>query len=1348
MKTRLNIWSLLLLLTLPDWVPATSGTAIPAGAGRGSWRNFHAADGNNAGPISSVIQDREGYIWFTTYGGGVTRYDGQDFVTFTTADGLAHNQVRPVFQDREGHIWFGTIGGVSRLDGRTAGGDSVSFETFTTEDGLVHNFVSSIFQDREGHFWFGTGDLYFSGGGLSYYDGDIFVNFTTADGLPDPDILSIAQDHQGRMWFATGAGLSRYDGRAVAERTPQVSESLKNSAPSSRDSASSPRDLASSSRDSASSPRDSTSSSRDSAPSPRDSTTFTTFTTRDGLPDDRVNAVWASGDGTLWIGTFGGVSRCDTWTEDGDPVSFANFTTRDGLVNDNVHTIFQDDKGFMWFGTEGGVSRYDGRTFTNFTTEEGLIFNAVESIIQDREGHFWFGTQDGLSWYGGRTITTFTARDGLVENSVRAIVQDREGNMWFGTRGGVSRYDGNTFTNFTTRDGLGSDHIASLIQDRAGHIWAGTFDGGASHFDGRNWTTLDTTDGLAHQTVYGMYEDGEDNLWFATWGGGVSRYDGQNWTTFDTRDGLIHDHVNSVVQDGDGNMWFATLGGGITRYDARTAADRATQVRESLRDSATSRRDSAFFKSFTTADGLLDGYVWPSFLDSKNRLWFGTAGGVSRFDGGTFTNFTTRDGLLPLPVRSFLQDGDDVWIALDSGVSRYDGRDFQSLKRQDGLGGDMVYTAAQDRDGALWFGTAGGGVTRFIQPRPFPPSVRIDAVVADRRYAGLSELSIPSSAGLVAFEFRGRSFKTRPGGMVYKYRLRGRDEAWQRTTTHRVEYADLPAGDYIFEIRALDRDLVYSEQTATLALTVHLPYERIGLISALGLAVALIAWQTTRLIRRGRQLQNSNDALSGANRELFGLNQDLEQKTDDLDKARLDAESANHAKSLFLANMSHEIRTPMNAILGYAQILQRSADLDHRHRHAVETIHRSGDHLLNLINDVLDISKIEAGRMELSPDNFDLGDLLQGLSVMFELQCREKGLAWRLEGVGPEKLLLYGDEAKLRQILINLIGNAMKFTDEGEVLLRLVAQPENRYRFEVIDTGPGMNPEEVRAIFAPFQQGEAGLRQGGTGLGLTISQRQLELMHGQLEVESAPGEGSRFAFAIELPPARGAVHQERIDDWTRVSGLATDRHIEALVADDVAENREILSSVLEEIGIEVTTVENGRQALEHMRVSRPDIVFLDIRMPVLDGIETMELLQQNDAWKDIKVIAISASVLDHERQAFLTSGFDDFIDKPLRVERIYACLAQHLGAEYEYSEAADEKSPSASAWTGISLPQELLTGLKKAAEFYSVTQIEGYLREMEQLGETPRQLAAHLSDLRQRHDMEAILAVLENVDHE
>ena len=656
-----------------------------------------------------------------------------------------------------------------------------------------------------------------------------------------------------------------------------------------------------------------------------------------------------------------------------------------------------------------------------------------------------------------------------------------------------------------------------------------------------------------------------------------------------------------------------------------------------------------------------------------------------------------------------------------------------------------LLTVLEDRDGAIWMGTA-NGLTRFRPPPAWPPPVFIDAVVADRRYERVSELAVPSTVGLTAFEFHGISFKTHPDAMVYRHRLVGYDTGWQTTHDRRVEYQDLPRGSYTFEVEAVDRDLVYSEAPATVALRVHLPYERIGLLSALSIAVVLVAWQTGRVVRRDRRLQEANRDLDESNTALSSANKDLFEVNLDLETAKEGAESANRAKSAFLANMSHEIRTPMNAILGFAQILQRDTRLVEDHRRSIETINRSGEHLLTLINDVLIISKIEAGQMELQPSDFDLRALVENLSVMIQVRSEPKGLSWRMEVPEAERIPVCGDEAKLSGVLINLLGNAVKFTEKGSVTLKVAALPEDRYGFEVIDTGPGVSPEDRKGIFEAFTQTAVGVRQGeGTGLGLHISQQYLRLMGSDLELSSTPGEGSRFFFTVSLPPARAEVLSPLQGKWANVSRLAEGYRVRALVVDDVLENREVLSRLLSDIGVEVILAENGTEAVEKVKASRLDIVFMDIRMPEMGGPEAARHIWEEVGRDVLKVVAVSASTLEHERQEVLEMGFDDFVPKPFRAEQVYGCLAKHLGVAFEYGEAGVVAEEAAPDLEGIRLPEALHARLLEAAELYSVTEMEGYFTEVADLGEEHRKLADHLRELRRKHDIESIIGILKNL---
>ncbi len=392
---------------------------------------------------------------------------------------------------------------------------------------------------------------------------------------------------------------------------------------------------------------------------------------------------------------------------------------------------------------------------------------------------------------------------------------------------------------------------------------------------------------------------------------------------------------------------------------------------------------------------------------------------------------------------------------------------------------------------------------------------------------------------------------------------------------------------------------------------------------------------------------------------------DRRERDDQLRRAKDAAEAATRAKSEFLANMSHELRTPLNGVIGYSQVLQRDRTLSATQREALDAISKCGAHLLDLINDVLDLSKIEAGVVDSEATVTDLSALMTDLRHVVGDAARRTGVALTMVAAAdvPRRVVL--DGRHLRQVLLNLLGNAIKFTREGEVRLGIARTEQGQLAFEVSDTGVGIEPQALSAIFEAFTQTRSGAAAGGSGLGLTISRHLLRRMGGELQVESTPGVGSRFFFTIPLVAAGSDGPQEgRIADLPLDARLAPGQHVTALVVDDSTVSRRILASLLESAGVSVITATGGHEGIALARRHRPDVIFMDVRMADLDGFAATRLLADDEATARIPVIAVTASAMGDTRQQAAAAGCVDYVPKPVRVEAVFAALQTHLGVEF------------------------------------------------------------------------------------
>ena len=515
--------------------------------------------------------------------------------------------------------------------------------------------------------------------------------------------------------------------------------------------------------------------------------------------------------------------------------------------------------------------------------------------------------------------------------------------------------------------------------------------------------------------------------------------------------------------------------------------------------------------------------------------------------------------------------------------------------------------------------------------------------------------------------------------------------------------------------------------------------------------------------RMAGQLRESFNTLEKTNEE---LEKRVEQRTTELKTAKEAADAANQAKSEFLTNMSHELRTPLNGILGYAQILQRDKTATPKQQDGFYIIRQCGSHLLTLINDILDISKIEAKKLELYPTDFQFEPFLHGVKEICRIKAEQKEIDFTYEVLNPLPPAIHADEKRLRQVLINLLGNAIKFTSQGSVIFKVgvvsdslqFPQPSNsespithkqqplihKIRFQIEDTGIGLTPEQLTKIFLPFEQaGDNALKVEGTGLGLAISNKIVEIMASEIKVESIYGKGSKFWFDLNLKEAP-LIDSAPITQQN-VSGYQGKKQ-KILIVDDRWENRSVIINMLEPIGFEIIEAENGKEGLEKAHKFQPNLIITDLAMPVMDGFEMTQHLR-SEAFNDI-IIASSASVLSFTRQQSWEAGCNDFIPKPVQNEELLSQLKNYLNLKWIY----EAKAELISLTQDLSLPineilippPNKLNSLLKAAKSGYILDIQEEANRLKQLDINYAPFANKIIELAQAFEDEAIVKLIAN----
>jgi signal transduction histidine kinase/ligand-binding sensor domain-containing protein/DNA-binding response OmpR family regulator len=1150
--------------------------------------------------------------------------------SWTTDNGLPQNTVNKIVQTRDGYIWLATNDGLVRFDG-------VNFTVFNSKNfpRLQSNRIMDIVESRDGSLWIGTE----GGGVLVKRRNSQNTAYTMDDGLAGNFISTFFEDREGRMWIVTNKGLNYFKEGSLY-----------------------------------------------------------TFTTEDGLSHNLAYKVFEDSRHNLWIATKDDVlNRFHNGNVSHIPAERSRLWSY-------IHNIYEDREQNVWFSRPGLLSRFKDETFTFIKTPLGRL-SPIVSMAEDHEGNLW-AVGDIGEFYLIRDGKPGIYQLPQLANTYRAtLMVDREGLLWIGTgSSGLLRLRKVSVAAYSVEHGLAHHLVLSIHQDARGIVWIGTNGKGVSYFEKETFHSFAP---VRNGTIWTTLTDSSGNHWFGTWGGGLIRVIGDQVQTFTKADGLTDDVVLALYEDRGQNLWIGT-GSGLTVYKNgrfknfhKSHGFKGDFVISLLEDSrgvlwagtktnGLNRLENGRFTNYSTRSGLSHNTVRSLYEDGTGTLWIGTyGGGLNRLKNGKFAAITTENGLYDNVVSCILEDHlGFFWMSCNRGVYRVKKQelnDFADGKIQavtciyydkaDGMktaecNGGFQPAGWKTADGKLWFPTIRGVVVfdpDQVTINQMPPPVIVEEMIVDGKQIDLHRKR-EISPGRKRFEFHytGLSFPV-PERVRFRFKLEGLDDKWQDVGTRRVAYYNkIPPGNYTFRVKACNNDGVWNETGAAVSFYLEPYFYQAGWFYGLcALAAALLVFTGYRL--RVRQLKAREKELSMM----------VEARTLQLAEQSEKLKEMDKIKSRFFANISHEFRTPLTLIMGPLEQVY-SENRDRKLAGSIKIALRNSQRMLTLVNQLLDLARLDSGRMQLHAAKQNIIPFLKGVTGSFQSLVEQKKLD--LSFHSPEEdITLYYDAEKMEKVIVNLIANAVKFTPAGGKITVTAAAGEqgvpadDNLEITVCDTGIGIPQEQLPYIFDRFYQADGYFshehKHKGSGIGLTLARELVVLHHGDIRVASREGQGTEFTIRLplgadHLKPGEIAPGSESVAAPGTTPGLPDHEMIEqgeetgggAMETEDrerdiillVEDNPDMRRFIRGPLEAEYTVIEaaDGEQGIEIAGKIIPDLIISDVMMPRKDGFQLCNELKKDIGTSHIPIVLLTAKASEASVVEGLETGADDYITKP------------------------------------------------------------------------------------------------------